>query len=74
MDQPQLNVHSITVAHQPAPDGKGGMTTKKTLTYMVGNHGPFYHEYTPADGTAAKMQSDITAQVAELQSLHQLTS
>jgi len=69
-----FNVHDISVSHQPAPDGKGGMTTRKHLTFFVGTHGPFFKDYAEADGTADKMKSDIQAQVAELQSLNQLTS
>lgn len=73
MDQPNLNVHSITVSHTIAPDGKGSFAPVKQLTYKVGDHGPFVHTYTPPDGDANKMKSDIQAQVAELTDLHSVT-
>lgn len=71
--QPDFTVTNLAVGTKPAPDGKGGMTTVKTLSYMVGDHGPFYHEYQPGVGTAAQMKSDIGAQVAELRDLHTVT-
>jgi hypothetical protein len=74
MPQPDLKVHTINVTHQVAPDGKGGMATVKRLSYMVGDHGPFHHQYTPPDGDANKMKSDIQAQVAELADLHSVSS
>jgi hypothetical protein len=72
MDQPDFKVHSIKVGHQPSFNASGTQTVQKTLTYHVGPHGPFYHTYGASDGTADQMKSDIQAQVAELQSLHQL--
>jgi hypothetical protein len=71
--QPSLKVHSLNVQHSVAPDGKGGMAVVKKLTYHVGDHGPFFHQYEGDTGTTAKMKSDIGAQVSELQELHTVT-
>jgi hypothetical protein len=73
MPAPSFAVNKINVSHQATPDGKGGFVNQKRLTYYVGEHGPFTHTYTPPDGDANKMKSDIQAQVQELQSLHEVT-
>jgi hypothetical protein len=72
MDQATFAVHDINVAHQTAPDGRGGFTTVKRVSYYVGNHGPFEKTYTPPAGTAADIKADISAQVAELQDIQSL--
>lgn len=72
-DQPNFNVHSINVRHQSTPDGKGGFATTKMVTFSVGDHGPFTKTYSEADGTSARIKSDIQAQVAELQDIHTVT-
>lgn len=74
MDQPTFNVHDISVSHQVTPDGKGGFTTTKHVSYYVGTHGPFFKDYDAATSTAAQIKSDIGAQVAELQDLNTLTT
>lgn len=66
------NVHSIHVSHTVAPDSTGNLVPAKKLTYHVGRHGPFTHTYHGDTGTTDKMKSDIGAQVAEIQSLHQM--
>jgi hypothetical protein len=73
-EQPNLTVTNIKVGHQVEPDGKGGMATVKTLSYNVGQHGPFFHKYPPGAGDANQMKSDIAAQKAELADLHSSTS
>ena len=74
MAQEQLNVHDINIRHQTTPDGHGGFGTSKTVTFSIGSHGPFQKVYSEADGTAAKIKSDIQAQVAELQDISSLAT
>jgi hypothetical protein len=71
-DQPNFNVHDINVRHQTTPDGKGGFGTTKIVTFSVGEHGPFQKTYSEADGTSARIKSDIQAQVAELQDINSI--
>jgi hypothetical protein len=72
MDLPDLAVHSINVQHTVAPDHTSTLAKAKRLTYHIGKHGPFEHVYHGDTGTVTQMKSDIGAQVAELQSLHQV--
>ena len=55
-------------------DGKGGFTNVKRVTFSVGDHGPFTKDYAPPNDTAANIKADISAQVAELQSINELAS
>jgi hypothetical protein len=71
-ETPESNVHSIHVSHTVAPDDTGNLAPVKKLTYHVGRHGPFTHTYHADTGTTDKMKSDIGAQVAEIQALHQM--
>jgi hypothetical protein len=72
--QTMFNVHDINVQHITAPDGKGGFTNVKRVTFSVGDHGPFTKDYAPPNDTAANIKADISAQVAELQSINELAS
>jgi len=74
MSPPNLKVHSLRVAHQLTSTPAGEPAVLKTLSYHVGDHGPFHHTYPQGQGTADKMRSDIQAQVSELASLHEMES
>jgi len=68
---PDLTVHSLHVRETPHAQA-GAMTTKKVLTFHVGNHGPFTRDFVPAsEGTAQNMKTAITTQVDELRALHE---
>lgn len=64
-----LSVQNIQVS--TAPVIKGGQAQKqKTVTFMVGIHGPFTLEYVPAEtGSADRIKADIMAQVDELRQI-----
>jgi hypothetical protein len=72
MEQPDLAVHDIQV-NDTTTFGPGGQgVPQRKVTFYVGTHGPFVLTYAAKDATAARIKSDIQAQVAELQSIHEL--
>jgi hypothetical protein len=72
MPPPNLKVHSLKVSHQLTVTPQGQPAVVKNLSYHVGDHGPFHHQYVDGTGTSDKMKSDIGAQVAELASVHEV--
>jgi hypothetical protein len=74
MDQPDFTIKNLNVSHGPVLDSKGAQVIGKKVTFSVGEHGPFYLNYPDVNTPTTTIKSDIQAQVAELQSLHQLTA
>lgn len=70
MTDVDFSVHDILVSTAPAVVG-GQVLSKKTVSFMVGNHGPFNLEYTPAaTGTGEQIKADIQKQIDELRVIH----
>lgn len=46
-----------------------GTTTRRQVTFMVGNRGPFTKQYEARDFGAALLQADIAKEVSELRKL-----
>ena len=72
MDQPNLQVNSIKVSHSQTFDTAGKAATNTHVSFMVGDHGPFFLDYAPGKGTTDQIKSDIQAQKAALTDLHSL--
>jgi hypothetical protein len=72
MDAPDLKVHDIQVSDTTGFTAGGGTTMQRRVTYFIGPHGPFTLTYTATDATAARIKSDIKAQVDSLASIHEL--
>lgn len=70
MSGEDFTVHDINVSTAPVLRG-GQSLRQKTVTFMVGTHGPFQLEYAPAEtGTADRVKADIQAQIDELRQIH----
>lgn len=71
MGPDDFKVHDIKVSHVQAVDNKGGIGTVKRVTFGIGDHGPFTHDFAESDN-AATIKAYITAQQQELQSIADL--
>lgn len=72
MNGDDFKVHDITSTEQSVPTPTGTFKMVRRVTYFVGTHGPFTLEYAKQDATAARIKSDIQAEVDSLKSIHEL--
>jgi hypothetical protein len=72
MATPNLNVHDIKVTDHTYFTPSGAVAKQRTVTYFVGDHGPFTLTYDPADATPDRIKQDIRQHVADLQSIGEL--
>ena len=74
MDQPDLNVHDINLLDTSSFGPGGAQIAQRKVTFYVGAHGAFTLTYNKADATAARIKSDIQAEVDGLRDIHSLQS
>lgn len=67
-----LNVHDIRVAESSIFNPNGTTSKVTTVTFFVGDHGPFTLTYNATEATAARIKADVQAQVDKLLSVHEL--
>jgi hypothetical protein len=68
-----LTPNSIQVREQNSFGPTGAAAHQKIVTYFVGAHGPFTLTYDAATFNVDQLKTDIRKEVANLQSLSELT-
>lgn len=74
MSTPNAPDYTVTiVSSQDAPFlTAGGTDRRRTVSYKIGNLGPFTLEYSIKDFSSFAVQADIAKHVAEMRKLNQM--
>jgi hypothetical protein len=64
-----LTPHDVVIQDRTVFTRQGGTALLKTVTYFVGDHGPFVDEYSAADATPEKITQGINNQIRLLRSV-----